>query len=52
MTKNQIRWREALTNPLASSKIKRSATIGLLGSGIPLEIIKAWAKMGATEFRK
>jgi hypothetical protein len=47
MTQQQIRWREALTNPLASSKIKRSATIGLLSSGIPLEVIKVWAKFGA-----
>jgi hypothetical protein len=52
MTKQQERWRATLTSRLASPKTKRTAIAGLLGSGIPLEVIKAWAKMGVSQFSK
>jgi hypothetical protein len=52
MTQQQERWRATLTSRLASPKTKRTATIGLLGSGVPLEVIRIWAKFGAKSFSK
>ena len=52
MTKQQERWRATLTSRLASPKTKRTAIAGLLGSGVPLEVIKIWAKFGAKPFSK
>jgi hypothetical protein len=50
MTKQQERWRATLTSRLASPKTKRNAIAGLLSSGVPMEVIRAWAKMGAKLF--
>jgi hypothetical protein len=50
MTQQQLRWRAILTSRLASPKTKRTAIAGLLGSGIPLEVIKVWAKFGSKSF--
>jgi hypothetical protein len=52
MTEKQYKWREALTNPSASPKVKRTAVAGLLASGVPAEVIRAWAKFGAKSFSK
>ena len=49
MTQQQLRWRATLTSRLASAKTKRTAVAGLLGSGVPLEVIKIWAKFGAKQ---
>jgi hypothetical protein len=50
MTKQQIRWREALTNPSASSKIKQAAMVGLVSTGVSPQIVLAWAKMAVRQF--
>jgi hypothetical protein len=52
MTQQQERWRAALTSRLASPKVKRNAIAGLLGSGVPMEVIRIWAKFGAKSFSK
>jgi hypothetical protein len=52
MTKQQERWRATLTSRLVGPKVKRNAIAGLLGSGIPLEVIKVWAKFGVKSFSK
>jgi hypothetical protein len=39
MTQKQERWRQALTDPSASSKLKQSAVVGLISSGISPKLL-------------
>jgi len=49
MTEKQIRWREALTIPLTSSKTKQAAVVGLVNTNISPLTLLAWARMGAVK---